>query len=63
MVPVDVIRDYWRGRRRGVDLRAGLGQAGQRQVGAIAGAVLYRGVVEVDRRTARAAVFCPVATV
>ena len=24
------IRDYWRGRRRGVDLWAGLGQAGQR---------------------------------
>ena len=37
-------------RRRGVDLRAALGQAGQRQVGGIAGAVGDRRAVEIDRR-------------
>ena len=37
-------------RRRGVDLRAGLGQAAQRQVGGIAGTVGNRGAVEIDRR-------------
>ena len=36
-------------RRRGVDLRAGLGQAAQRQVGGIAGTVGNRGAVESDR--------------
>ena len=37
-------------RRRGVDLRAGLGQAGERQIGGIAGAVGDGGAVEIDRR-------------
>ena len=36
-------------RRRGVDLRAGLGQAGERQAGGIAGAVRDGCRVEVDR--------------
>ena len=37
-------------RRCGVDLRPGLGQAGERQAGGIAGAVLDGPAVEVDRR-------------
>ena len=36
-------------RRRGVDLRAALGQAGERQVGGIAGAIGDGGRVEIDR--------------
>ena len=38
------------GRRGGVDLRAALGQAGEREIGGIAGAVLNGGAVEVYRR-------------
>ena len=45
----DVIRNDRRGRRGGVDLRAGLGQAAQRQVGGIARAVSDRRRVEIDR--------------
>ena len=50
-------------RRRGVDLRAGLGQAGERQVGGIAGAVGDGGGVEIDRGGRQAAVFWPAPTV
>ena len=35
-------------RRRGVDLRAALGQTGQREVGGISGAVLYCCAIEID---------------
>ena len=41
-------------RRRGVDLRAGLGQAGERQVGGIAGAIRDGRRVEIDRRRGQA---------
>ena len=50
VVPVNgVVCDNRRGRRRGVDLRAALGQAGERQIGGIAGTVGDGGGVEIDR--------------
>ena len=43
-------RHYRRhGRRRGIDLRTALGQAGERQIGGIAGTVGDGGGVEIDR--------------
>ena len=51
------------GRCRGVDLRAALGQTGEREVGGIAGAVGDGGGIEIDRGGGEAAVFCPAATV
>ena len=46
-----------------IDLRAGLGQAAERQVGGIAGAVGDGGGIEIDGGRRRAGVFCPAATV
>ena len=43
------LRDHRRRRRSGIDLRAALGQAGQRQVGGIAGPVGDGRGIEIDR--------------
>ena len=50
-------------RRYGVDLRAGLGQAGEREIGGIAGAVGDGRRIEIDRGGREGGVFCPAATV
>ena len=47
----------------GVDLRAALGQAGEREVGGIAGAVGDGRGVEIDGGGGEGEVFCPAATV
>ena len=51
------------GRRHGVDLRAALGQAGEREIGGIAGAVGDGCRVEIDGSGGQADVFCPAPTV
>ena len=51
------------GRRCGVDLRAALGQAGEREIGGIAGAVVDGRGIEIDGGGGEAAVFCPAPTV
>ena len=49
--------------RHSIDLRAGLRETGQRQVGGIAAAVRDSRPVEIERVASSAAVFCPAAAV
>ena len=47
--PIDRVHHRRDSRRRGIDLRAGLGQAGQRRVGGVAAAVRDGRPVEIER--------------
>ena len=58
-----VTRSAMNRRCSGIDLRAGLGQAGERQIGGIAGAVGDGGGVEIDRGGGQRGVFWPAPTV